>query len=392
MPTATLRARFTAEPQATNQILSSEQFDSGSWSRSAATPNANATGALDGTNGAEKLVDSTANSIHQINQTVNLAAGTFTFSIFAKAAEYDMLDINLAVGQNRDTVFDLTNGSIPTKDASVTASTVSYGNGWWRCIVTATVAAGSGPVYLVLYKRGTGITFTGTGSSGVYIWGAQLEAGPAATSYYPTAGAAATRPLGYVDGWQSYTLNTGAQLACPAPAVKLRRFTAAESANAYAFGGGADARLWLSAPVQAYGMALDIVDTANLLGFIEAAFWYAGPVWEAQLNVDYGASSQPIDMSVSDRNDAGDLITDLGPRARQLNLPMSKLAPADQNALWDLLTSSGTGHAMFISVFPGHTDLALERRMQLLGKLVETPAMSLPYFNIGSATLQVASV
>ena len=162
---ALMRVRGTREAAATNRILYSEQFDNGAWSKSAAGVQVNAAAALDGTNNADKLVDSTANAIHSMSQAVTLPAGTFTFSMFAKAAEYDMLDLNLAVGQNRDTVFDLQTGTVFSKDATVTASIVAAGGGWYRCAVTATVAAGSGPVYVVLCKRGVGITFAGNGSS-----------------------------------------------------------------------------------------------------------------------------------------------------------------------------------------------------------------------------------
>lgn len=261
------------------------------------------------------------------------------------------------------------------------------------------VSGGTGQV--ILYPGNH--TSTTAGDS-VLVTRVQAEAQGWPSSYIPTTTttvtrsaevwttAAATRPTGYVDTWQSYTYDSGAQLACPAPTVTPRRWTAAQGASAYAFGGGACARLWLPSAVQAYTVTVDIVDTGNLQGYLEASALVVGAYWESATNFDYGASARLIDTSKSSRNDAGDQITDTGTVSRALKIPMSKLAPADQTTLWNIMQACGTHYPVFASMFPGNADLTLEARHQVYGKFQDLPEMELPYFNLGSATFQVESV
>lgn len=386
---ASMRVRGTKEVAATNRLPYSDQFDNNAWGKSGASVAVNVATSPDGTANADKLVDSTASGTHLVSQSVTLPAGTCTFSVFAKAAEYDMLDLNLAVGANRDTVFDLASGTVYSKDASVVAGIMPAGGGWYRCTLTTTAAAGTGPLYMILYKRNTGINFAGTGAAGVLIWGAQLEDGAAATSYYPTGSGTATRPVGYMDGWQSYDLDSGWMSPCPAttqaPAVAL-------GANAFAYGAASTARAWLPAPAAVRALRIEITDAGNPGGYIEASRLVCGGYWEPTYNAEYGASVQPVDSSKNFRNDAGDLMSDVGTRNDKLSISMSTLTPVDRAVLLRILRGSGVTRPVFISLFPNHGDPLLEQDHQLVGKLVETPAMSLPSYNIAAATLQIESI
>ncbi len=76
----------------------------------------------------------------------------------------------------------------------MSASIQNYGNGWYRCILTYTPGlSGNFNVQIRLADASGNTSYTGTGTSGLYVFGAQLETGSIATSYIPTTTAAVTR-------------------------------------------------------------------------------------------------------------------------------------------------------------------------------------------------------
>jgi hypothetical protein len=70
-------------------------------------------------------------------------------------------------------------------NGSTTATSITpVGNGWFRISATTDSAALVGTTWIIAAKNGA--SYTGDGTSGIYIWGAQLEAGNTATSYIPS--------------------------------------------------------------------------------------------------------------------------------------------------------------------------------------------------------------
>jgi hypothetical protein len=192
------------EPQRTNVIVFSEQFNNAAWTKFNTTITANDTIAPDGTTTADKVIESATTGAHLVRNPQTLASGvTYTISCFLKADTRNV--VWLIFGGNtfgfpsidfRRAIFDLSNGTIIASPTSGSAKIVNYGNGWYRCSVTITIVAGGvGNLDINLADPLDPLnnSYTGDGVSGLFAWGAQLEAGSYPTSYIPTLGSSVTR-------------------------------------------------------------------------------------------------------------------------------------------------------------------------------------------------------
>ena len=69
------------------------------------------------------------------------------------------------------------------------------GLGWYRCTVTQTSTSTLGRIVVLVVDGNTSTSVTASGTNGLLIWGAQVEAGSYPTSYIPTTTASVTRNL-----------------------------------------------------------------------------------------------------------------------------------------------------------------------------------------------------
>jgi len=183
------------EDAGTNLLTYSEEFDDASWTLTRATISANAASAPNGTTTADALITNTDNNTHQVLQTCTYAAGAHTFSVFCKPAGYSRVRLLMFDGTaTSGVIYNVSNGEFISSSGTVTAhSSTALVNGWRRISVTITAAGGAGNVSIRPVNDSNADNFAGDGTSGIYIWGAQLETGSYATSYIPTTSSTATR-------------------------------------------------------------------------------------------------------------------------------------------------------------------------------------------------------
>ena len=189
-----------------NLLLQSQTFDNASWTKTDSSITANAIAAPDGTVTADKLVENSSAATHQVSQGVSVTSGVpYTVSIYVKAGERTKFQVNtnlISAGFVYITAkFDISAGTVISVDTGLTASIQSVGNGWYRCIVTGTAGATTSKdfIFNLLDASGTA-SYTGDGTSGIYLWGAQLAVGPYALDYVPTTSAAVYGPRFDYDG------------------------------------------------------------------------------------------------------------------------------------------------------------------------------------------------
>jgi hypothetical protein len=195
--------RLLLEPQRTNSALYSEQFNNAAWSKNQSTISINSATSPDGNMSADKLVEDSSNAFHDINQLPFSTTGgqTYTFSIFVKPDTRSKIRIGYGALVNFDAfggdvfaIIDVSNKSVISSVLSPTILFSDFENGYVR-VTFLKQATGSGQFNLIfgLVNNSNAASYLGDGSSGLFIWGAQVEAGAYATSYIPTLAASATR-------------------------------------------------------------------------------------------------------------------------------------------------------------------------------------------------------
>ena len=189
-----------AEPQRTNLVTYSEDFSE--WtSKINIEVTLNNTTSPEGVVNAAFINEDNDNAQHFIGTSNSFTSGQdVTVSVFAKKNQRDVLQISPS-GSYLNTSgyanYDLTNGLVTASGGGLTAEIEALSNGWYRCIAkfTATTTA-TGTLALFLQNSTTasrGGSYDGDGSSGLYLFGGQVEAGSYPTSYIPTSGSTVTR-------------------------------------------------------------------------------------------------------------------------------------------------------------------------------------------------------
>jgi len=195
-------AGLLLEAAGTNLFTYSEDFSNAAWTKLNITVTSNAANAPDGTSTADLIVPSTANASHTVYTSATVGNTTHSRFVYAKAAGYRYLQLDMSAVYDTSCFanFDLQDGLVGSKGATVLSSGIEkLPNGWYKCYLTAGLppgGAGSAFMHIAVVDSLTAGRlpgFAGDGTSGIYIWGAQVEASSFPTSYIPTTTATVTR-------------------------------------------------------------------------------------------------------------------------------------------------------------------------------------------------------
>jgi hypothetical protein len=161
--------------------------------------------------------------------------------------------------------------------------------------------------------------------------------------------------------------------------------------NSYSYGGGAYGVVYFTQAAY-QKIVVDIVDTTNPLGYIEASRLVCGAYWTPDVQADAGASLGVADSSRQLRSDAGDLRTDRGTLHKTISFSLGLMSASDRNYLWNILKGNGMYRPLFISLLPSADDYNDEQQYQLYGKLSKQTTIKYMLTNQFSTTVDLEEI
>ncbi len=209
----TLGSAYGGVGEYENLLIYSEEFNQ--WSASGGTLTANNAIAPDGTLTADKFVPSAIAESHNLLKTtpaVLAADSVYTFSVYVKDFGYDLYMRIFQSAATTSTVFLRTgDGQLADNTGTeyIKSSSIPIDNGWFRfsTTFTSTGAATINAILGVFTNTPANVideTFVGDGSSGFYIWGAQLVKEQDVGLYVKSVATAIANNSGLLSGGNLY--------------------------------------------------------------------------------------------------------------------------------------------------------------------------------------------
>lgn len=191
----------------------SEQWDNVAWTKSGlnttGTPAyVNVETAPDSTLTADKIIENNISQSHLSSRQFAVTNGvTYNVSVYLKSGGRDARVTsgisNLATYQ---VDVDLTNGTLSGNTFPTSPVLDSVGSGWYRLSYSVTAAnTQTRTAITILTKNGASINYLGDGTSGVFIWGAQISESSTVKTYQKTVATAGG--AGFVTTWYDQSTN-----------------------------------------------------------------------------------------------------------------------------------------------------------------------------------------
>jgi hypothetical protein len=164
-----------------NLLQRTEEFNNSTyWTNASVNITANAAVSPIGTTTAELFTPAASGGDHGVYVLISSGVAK-VLSVYAKQGPGNYKLALHPGGNSNRAVFNLLTGAVDANDSFQSATLVDEGNGWFRCSLTVSGDA----TYIKIYvaDASNNVNYTGDGSSGIYVWGAQLEIGSVTTAY-----------------------------------------------------------------------------------------------------------------------------------------------------------------------------------------------------------------
>jgi hypothetical protein len=179
-----------------NLVQYSEDFSNAAWTKSATTLTANTTVAPNNTTTADTLIENTANSTHQIFQSITNVNGVTPYTAMIYVKENASRNVAIRIQDGAFTygqvivTYNLNTGAlisqVTTGNGVIVSTSATLTNGYYLITVSFSLNLSTSFRYDVLMVNGTSNSYMGDGISSIVIWGAQLVEGTSAQSYLTT--------------------------------------------------------------------------------------------------------------------------------------------------------------------------------------------------------------
>jgi hypothetical protein len=169
-----------------NLLTFASEFDNAAWQKGLSgmvTVTANQTVAPDGSSTADLAVPNASAGFHSLQRSPATTAAVHTHEVYVKAAGYTKVGIREDLITGQYGTFDCSGAGSVIASSGATASITALANSWYliRVIPAATSLNMGSAIYIMnaAYAAGdpSSHSYTGDGTSGVYLWRARVFLG-----------------------------------------------------------------------------------------------------------------------------------------------------------------------------------------------------------------------
>lgn len=174
-------------------------------------------------------------------------------------------------------------------------------------------------------------------------------------------------------------------LACCAYAAGT--FKQIPGAAQFAYGGGVYAVLFFTGAA-VKKIVIDLADSTNPAGYIEAGCLFIGDSWQPEHNPDWGLGLGWADSSIHTRNASGSQKTDVKCRYKTLSMSLSSMSEADKTTILGIMRNYGVSNPVYFCLFP---DTPTQDN-QIYGKLSQLGQLSFEFVNRYKTGIEIEEI